>query len=365
MAESPGNSLNALAASTSGFPSQSSATPTSPRPLKRRRETDATQDLPYISPVTLPDIPHDPDGPYVAPPSPTPTEIVEDPPHESSEERMVDAKGAGVKVRDYAYEPVQKRAPEVWTTPLEALILYDRYLRTHPSIRDRYRPTGKSLYNLVRVGWITDKEAEQNWTPENCNDVREYLSRPNAPYPISLLPSAKRPTRMYRATLRTAMYPVGDDEKHLPQTPESKLYVPEDEPDMDDGPPRIPTRWSMLSQYSSLAQKTGPPTCAKSSKTASAKRTLSKDEDAHARKRRRLSGTPTPADVPPAAKRASARPRRSNASPVGPSTPSSHKTQRSASFSSSRSVTPPAEEPRAPGLRKLGRTTTLTSIPVR
>ncbi|TFK79664.1 hypothetical protein K466DRAFT_592277 [Polyporus arcularius HHB13444] len=60
------------------------------------------------------------------------------------------------------------------------------------------------------------------------------MSRPNGPYPVCIPKSHKRPTAAYRAALRMEAFRSLDDD-----VPEECIYVPPDEPGMDDGPQRI------------------------------------------------------------------------------------------------------------------------------
>ena len=109
---------------------------------------------PTLSPIILPDIRHNADEPYVTPPSPVPTEIVEEPVEPTGDEHLAATKRFGVKVRDFAYEPRPRgrdiRAPETWSKPLDYLVLHDRYIRYEPS-SVRYGPglPGKMLWGLL------------------------------------------------------------------------------------------------------------------------------------------------------------------------------------------------------------------------
>ncbi|KAI0700254.1 hypothetical protein C8T65DRAFT_580446 [Cerioporus squamosus] len=341
----PGQPAIGISYST-GSPSRSSGAAL-PTHLKRKRSEAAmtvtgvtvavaTSELP-LTPIILPDIHSNPDEPYVAPPSPVPTEIVDDTPEKTGEELVEAAKAAGVKVRDFAHEPVPKtprdpRAPEMWTRALENLIQHDRYIRRHPTEAAGMRLSGKILYNLLALGWVTREEAERNWREADWKAVSEYMSRPNGPYPVCIPKSHKRPTAAYRAALRMESFHSLEDD-----VPEECIYVPPDEPGMDDGPQRV----------SSLALRRAPATSSQS--PATGHRDAS-GNDVHVDKRRRVSSTGTP--------------------PAGPSRTLSRTLSRSASsqlLGSSRSGTPVYEEPPAPvrAPNALRRTQTMASIPVR
>ncbi|KAI0755273.1 hypothetical protein C8Q80DRAFT_1144020 [Daedaleopsis nitida] len=298
-------------------------------------------------PIILPDIHHDSDEPYVEPPSPVPTEIYEEPVEETPEERMEAAKATGVKVRDFAYEPIPKsagepRAPEVWIRCMEQLILHDRYIRAHPTCCEPLRLSGKNLHNLLAIGWVTRKEASENWREADWKAVNEYTSRPNGPYPVCIPKSFKKPTAAYRAALRLESFPPKEDD-----VPEDCIYVPPDEPGMDDGPLRL--RHAPLVAQPTLPYEPTPPASPSCRRNATQKAPV---DDVHVDKRRRVSGGATPPATPPA----------------GPSHALSRTLSRSASFQTlSRSGTPPCDESKAAPRRNRGlqRTQTMASIPVR
>ncbi|RDX42257.1 hypothetical protein OH76DRAFT_137129 [Lentinus brumalis] len=346
-----------------------SGSATSSSPLKRKRSEAAMtvtavtvaaipSDVP-LTPIILPDIYSDPDEPYEAPPSPVPTEIVDDTPEKTAEEHVEAAKAVGVKVRDFAHEPVPKtprdpRAPEMWTRALENLIQYDRYIRRHPTEGESMRLPGKVLCNLLALGWITHEEAERNWREGDWKAVGDYMSRPNGPYPVCIPKSHKRPTAAYRAALRMEAFRSLDDD-----VPEECIYVPPDEPGMDDGPQRISSfaqRFAHLplSTVASVSQAPATPCATQASATQSSATQVSATQssatqspatshrdasgnDVHADKRRRVSSSGTP--------------------PAGPSRTLSRTLSRSASsqlLGSSRSGTPVYEEPPAPRARTRG-----------
>ncbi|KAI0643398.1 hypothetical protein C8Q79DRAFT_978705 [Trametes meyenii] len=322
-------------------------------------ETVPPPDTPLVLPIIFPSVDRDGDEFYVSAGSPAPTEIVDDV-HENDEECMEKAKAAGVKVRDFAYEPLAKprdlRAPEVWTNPRETLVMHDRYVRTSLRRADNYRLSGKLLHRLLAINWVTQEEAEANWRPEDWKAVQEYVTRPLGAYPFCIPSGCKKPTAAYRAYMRKDKYlPLPDD------LPEEKILVPADEPGMDDGPPRVDpaflraavaTLERALSGGASRSSATpvAPPVA---TPPAHAVRTGS----THVDKRRRVSG-PT---LSPAA---SAAPQ--DTPPASPIRASGRTLSRSASFSasSSRASTPPVAHipPRLARGRGLARTQTLDII---
>ncbi|KAL7278279.1 hypothetical protein ACG7TL_008255 [Trametes sanguinea] len=231
----------------------SSAVLSSSKSLKRKRSDESmtvtitvaksapAPAAPLILPIVFPSVnseSQNPDGDYAAPPSPAPTEIIDDPNSKTGEECMEEAKAEGVKVRDFAYEPLPKtrdpRAPELWHNPREVLALHDRYVRVSNYRASNYRLSGKLLHRLLASNWVTQKEAEANWRPEDWEAVNEYRSRPLGPYPFCIPKSLKKPTAAYRAYLIEDKFVTYPDD-----IPESQIYVPPDEADMDDGPARV------------------------------------------------------------------------------------------------------------------------------
>lgn len=310
---------------------------------------------PTSEPIILPDVHHNPDEPYVAPPSPVPTEIWEEDVEESCEERMEAAKATGVKVRDFAYEPISKergdpRAPEIWNNPRESLIMHDRYIRRDPTECEDMRLSGKVLYNLLITGWVTHEEASKNWRPGDWKVVNDYICRPNGPHPVRIPKHIKKPTAAYRAALRLQSFKTLDND-----VPEQDIYVPPDEPGMDDGPKRMALPLQAYATVVAPPPDIPPPSGLRRRGFPPANVALAARaaNDAHVDKRRRSSGeSATPPATPPA----------------GPSRTLSQSLSRSASFESlSGSRTPPADEPRPVGRRPraLQRTQTMASIPVR
>ncbi|KAI0631403.1 hypothetical protein C8Q77DRAFT_1074499 [Trametes polyzona] len=270
----------------------------------------ASQDAPLVLPIIFPSVNRKGgDDAHPRPPSPAQTEIIEDV-DEGSDICMEKAKALGVKVRDFAYEPLpagrDRRAPEIWCDPLEALIMHDQYIRVAPRRAENLRPSGKHLYRLLALGWVTQEEAERHWRDEDWKAVKEYGDRPLGAYPFRIPAGSKKPTASYRAALRL--------DKHIPASddlPEDQVYVPPDEPDMDDGPPRVDRTWLIntthtLNLLDANPAFPAPPSPSPAAPAVSAARTASNPDAAHvAKKRRAGSSTPiagesaTPACTPP------------------------------------------------------------------
>ncbi|KAI1793653.1 hypothetical protein LXA43DRAFT_999823 [Ganoderma leucocontextum] len=381
------------------------------KPLKRKRSKDSmtitsvsltapepTARSPILAPIILPDIRRNPDEPYVEPPSPVPTEIVEELVELSNEDHVVAAKEAGIKVRDFAYKPQPKgprdiRAPEYWGRPLDKLVVHDRYIRLNPS-SDRFGHgiPGKLLWGLLSTGLVSKEEAETNWRPGEWKAYKAYVNRPLGPYPVCLPKAFKKPTIAYRKRLLQDTFDQELSPKDLRR--EDDVYMPPDAPGMDEGPKHLPeperalrrivrappntayrTAYDMPSQQKTASKPSksprapSQPRSAKSipsrpstpTPPASAVGHNASVDSVHVDKRRRTSGPPGlpstgASDTPPATP------------PAGPSRNLGRALSRSASYSpagSSRSETPPADEaPRRPLGRTLTRTATLSRIPV-
>ncbi|KAI8977762.1 hypothetical protein BD414DRAFT_495565 [Trametes punicea] len=328
--------------------------------LKRKRSGDlmsvtitvakATPEpsAPLILPIVFPSIHPDADESFTIPGSPTPTEIIDDL-SKTDEECMEEAKAAGVKVRDFAYEPLPQgrdiRAPELWTTPLETLILHDRYIRAAPHRAANFRLSGKLLHNLLAIKWVTQEEAEFHWCDEDWKALNEYMGRPLGPYPVCIPSGMKKPTAAYRAYLRQEKFVALPDD-----IPEEKIFVPPDEPDMDDGPSRVDPallRAAAAAFMGMLPDSIPAPTPAN---------TPGRPDAIHVDKKRRTSGISTAADIALAPR---------STLPPEPVLEAMRALSRSASFASdgpSRSPTPPASDTPPRRGRGLVRTQTFDVI---
>ncbi|PIL34663.1 hypothetical protein GSI_03443 [Ganoderma sinense ZZ0214-1] len=386
-------------------------------PLKRKRSKEAMSSTtsvsqpvpepianpPVLCPIILPDIRRNPDEPYVDPPSPAATEIVEEPVELMNQDHVIAAKEAGIKVRDFAYQPTPKgrrdiRAPEHWGRPLDRLVIHDRYIRLKASSeRFGHGTPGKLLWGLLSTGLVTKEEAEANWRRSvEWKAYNEYVNRPLGPYPVCLPRTFKKPTVAYRKRLLHDAFESDLGSKDV--RPEEDIFMPPDEPGMDDGPAhlpeperalrrliRAPQSISYRTVYNNPSQPTTLPKPTKAqrapSQSRAAKTTPSRPatptpssstpaaghnatvDSVHVDKRRRTSGPPAVPSVgvsgtPPATP------------PAGSSRAVGHTPSRSTSCSTgaddaSRSGTPPAEEPPCHPLgRSLTRTRTLSRIPV-
>ncbi|TBU43725.1 hypothetical protein BD309DRAFT_959943 [Dichomitus squalens] len=354
--------------------------------------SDPATDSPTLTPIILPDIRHHPDEPYVTPPSPVPTEIVEEPAESTPEEYLAATKRSGVKVRDFAYEPRPKgrdiRAPETWSKPLDTLVLHDRYIRLEPSSA-RYGPglPGKMLWGLLSTGLVTREEAEINWRPEaEWKAYNAYVNRPQGPHPIALPADFKKPTAAYRKSLLESSF-------HSPFWAEDvrselEIYIPPDVEGMVDGPKNLPDSRRGLRriirappnpQYVAVYDRPEQPAPTRSNplpalSTPSQPRLATPSASSaghnaavnsvHVDKRRRTSGpAATPSGIG-----ASATPPAT--SPGGTPSNVGGTLSRSVSYgslsgSSARSETPPVDEaPHRPLSGNLARTSTLSRIPV-
>lgn len=248
----------------------------------------------------------DTDKPDACPPSPALTEIIDDV-NEDSGDCMEKAKAAGVKVRDFAYEPLPKgpdpRAPEVWEAALNALIMHDRYIRVSPEDAAKIRLSGRDLYRLRQLGWVTKREEDEYWYDEDRKSMADYKARPLGPYPFCIKKAMKKPTAAYRTALRleTALElkikppPKADGTPNEPEPEEdpskvidmSDLDDMDDKDDMDDGPPRVDP-----GLLHAIAEKL----CKATNSLAAA---ANNADASHVDKKRRLSG-PSPAASGPA-----------------------------------------------------------------
>ena len=274
-------------------------------------------------------------------------------------------------MRDFAYQPPRKdrhdvRAPEHWGRPLDKLVIHDRYIRLNPSsAKFGHGAPGKLLWGLLSTGVVSKEEAEANWRREvEWKAYKEYMNRPLGPYPVCIPKAFKKPTMAYRMRLLEDAFDTKLDPKDL--RPAAEVFLPPDEPGMDDGPKHVPEpartvrrlarpRPSTVSR-SILPSRPATPTPSTSTSAAGHDATV---DAVHVDKRLRTSGPPAvpsveTSDTPPATP------------PAGPSRRLSRGPSYSPPVASSRSETPPADEaPRRPLGRSLTRTSTLSRIPVK
>ncbi|EIW51214.1 uncharacterized protein TRAVEDRAFT_54771, partial [Trametes versicolor FP-101664 SS1] len=316
-------------------------------PLKRKRSDlrkgpflwgmdPLERDAPFRSlrlPILFPPVKRDTDRPDACPPSPALTEIIDDV-SEDGGPCMERAKAAGVKVRDFAYEPLPKgpdpRAPDVWEKATSALIMHDHYIRLSSEDAAKIRLSGRDLYRLRQLGWVTKREEDEYWYEEDRKAMADYMARPLGPYPFCIPKGVKKPTAAYRATLRLETVSKLKSESSskadevtpkaggAPRKPAPKPEPePEEDPskvidmsdlddmdDMDDGPPRMDPRlmnaiaWKLGEAYDSSAAAANN---ADASHVDNADASHVDNADtSHVDKKRRLSAPATPQSTPPA-----------------------------------------------------------------
>jgi hypothetical protein len=92
-----------------------------------------------------------------------------------------DIRKKGVKVRDFAYEPLPvgvKQAPEIWF-PDRAIGDHDFRLSNEP----RTVPIpGKTLRRLLDLGWVKMKEAKERWHKMDWDSLAEHDAKPVYPW---------------------------------------------------------------------------------------------------------------------------------------------------------------------------------------
>ncbi|KAH9051314.1 hypothetical protein EDB83DRAFT_2397145 [Lactarius deliciosus] len=137
--------------------------------------------------------------------SPAPTEIALDVPEyiePTPEERIRALQAAGIKVRDYAYEPQPStsKAPEVFD-PLPSLIATDWHMR-NPE-KNHGMLSGKALFRLIKVGWVSMSEVAKRVHVREYSALAQYSDRPDdGRYPFVLASSEPMPTPSQRVRMR-------------------------------------------------------------------------------------------------------------------------------------------------------------------
>jgi hypothetical protein len=174
-------------------PADISATP----PLKRRNFA--------LDPIdtTAPNIPR-PSSRTAEPVSPAPTEIALDlgDIEQTPEERLESLQAAGIKVRDFAYEPMpnSSKAPEVFD-PLPSLIAADWHMRNPDKNFGLLSP--KNLFRLLKVGWLSLEDVRMKFHPREYTALAEYNDRPEERrYPFVVSRKDNIPTPSERVRLR-------------------------------------------------------------------------------------------------------------------------------------------------------------------
>ena len=215
-------------------PSTPVTTPQRIRPNLALNTIDATS-------TTEPSSSHPPE-----PVSPVPTEIATDLPvvELTPEERRESLRAAGIKVRDFAYEPMPNacKAPEVFD-PVPSLIAADWHMRNPHKNYGLLTPKG--LFRLVKIGWLTLAEVAQHFSPVEFAMLKEYNDLPDERrYPFVVPARERMPTPSRRVRMRRkAGLTI-----HCDDYPDSKFfgYDPtgssddEDEDAPPPSPPRVP-----------------------------------------------------------------------------------------------------------------------------
>ena len=139
------------------------------------------------------------------PASPAATEIAYDIIYidQSPEERVESLRAAGVKARDFAYEPTPNsiKAPEVFD-PVPCLIAADWHMRNPHKNHGLLGP--KALFRLIKMGWLTLDDVRRNLHPCEYTALAQYNDRPDERrYPfVAVPPNEPIPTPSQRVRLR-------------------------------------------------------------------------------------------------------------------------------------------------------------------
>jgi hypothetical protein len=181
------------------------------------------------------------------PASPAATEIAYDIGYieQSQEERIETLRAAGIKVRDFAHEPMpnSSKAPEVFD-PVPCLIAADWHMRNPDKNHGLLSP--KALIRLIKMGWLTLTDVRRHFNPYDHVALAHYNDKPDEQrYPFVVVSQNESiPTPEQRVRLRRqaglATYP--DD------YPDRMFfgYNPTDDEGEGEGkggppPPRAPT----------------------------------------------------------------------------------------------------------------------------
>jgi hypothetical protein len=143
-------------------------------------------------------------SPFPEPASPAATEIACDlsHPEPSPEERIETLRAAGIKVRDFAYEPtpISIKAPEVFD-PVPCLIAADWHMRNRKTNRGLLSP--KALFRLLKMGWLTLAHVEHYFAPFAYLALARYNDEPDERrYPFVVSHKESKPTPSQRVRLR-------------------------------------------------------------------------------------------------------------------------------------------------------------------
>jgi len=189
------------------------------------------------------------------PASPAATEIAYDVSYieQSSEERIDTIRAAGIKVRDFAYEPMpnSSKAPEVFD-PVPCLIAADWHMRNPAKNQGLLSP--KALFRLIKMGWLTLTDVRNYFDPYAYVALAHYNDKPDEQrYPFVVVShNESMPTPSQRVRLRRqaglATYPNDYQDKSFfgynPTGYSDDEGEAEGEAEVEGGPfppPRAPT----------------------------------------------------------------------------------------------------------------------------
>ncbi|KAF8488813.1 hypothetical protein F5888DRAFT_1910668 [Russula emetica] len=139
------------------------------------------------------------------PASPAPTEIAYDVSYieQSPEERIDTLQAAGIKVCDFAYEPMpnSSKAPEVFD-PVPCLIAADWHMRNPDKNHGLLSP--KALFRLIKMGWLTLTDVRNYFDPYAYVALAHYNDKPDEQrYPFVVVSqNESMPTPSQRVQLR-------------------------------------------------------------------------------------------------------------------------------------------------------------------
>jgi hypothetical protein len=211
--------------------------PSTPATPSRIRRPDLT--LNSIDPPSI-DIPEPSFCPPTESASPVPTEIALDLPL-THEERMEALRAAGIKVRDFAYEPMPNscKAPEVFD-PVPSLIAADWHMRNPTKNYGLLTP--RALFRLIKIGWLTLAEVITHFSPVEFATLKEYNDLPDEqryPFVVPLnepMPTPSQRVRMRRKAGLTIRWDDYPDSKFFGYNPTG---LSDDEEHEESPPPRV------------------------------------------------------------------------------------------------------------------------------
>ncbi|KAG6331023.1 hypothetical protein ID866_8068 [Astraeus odoratus] len=162
---------------------QSELTLVVPAPIYPPPSADnAVRPVPLFSPTDPKRLTHthtQAPAPRSSAPSPAPTEII--PTDLTPEEIIEDIKRMGIKVRDFAYEPIpeEKHAPEIFD-PVMSWNQYEDAIANPDPKRNAF--SGRALRRLLDLGWISEAADRSRWMKKDREALEEFDSRPQYPW---------------------------------------------------------------------------------------------------------------------------------------------------------------------------------------